>query len=307
MEYKYIYGPIPSRRLGYSLGISTMPKKTCNYSCIYCQLGRTNHMRGTRALFYPVADIMKEFEQVLSEQLRFDVVSIVGEGEPTLYLGLGTLIKELKKRTDKPVTVITNGAMLSDSAVREELLLADIVLPSLNAYNEETFRIINRPYKTIHFADTFAGLKQFSKMYSGQIWLEIMLLDGINDDEEALESFRKLLAEIRYDRLYLNTPVRPPAEADVKAASHERIMRAVEVLGGTAIDLLSKELYQSGDADDFLAVKSNIRRHPMNQHEIRAFLESRKCIDLDAVFNKLNDDTDIEEISYRGYITYRLK
>ncbi|HAG10444.1 MAG TPA: radical SAM protein, partial [Desulfotomaculum sp.] len=117
IEFKYIYGPVPSRRLGLSLGVSIIPKKACNYSCIYCQLGRTDRMTNTRQLFYPVGDIIEELDKVLQNNISFDVVTIVGEGEPTLYLGLGELIEEIHKRTDKPVAVITNGALLYELQV----------------------------------------------------------------------------------------------------------------------------------------------------------------------------------------------
>ena len=138
MELKYIFGPVPSRRLGKSLGISPIPRKTCNYSCIYCQLGRTDKMTGERKEFFPLKDIINEFKEYLKESFDFDVITIVGEGEPTLYSKLGELIKEVKKITDKPVAVITNGALLSSKEVRDELMNADIVLPSIDGYNEET-------------------------------------------------------------------------------------------------------------------------------------------------------------------------
>jgi wyosine [tRNA(Phe)-imidazoG37] synthetase (radical SAM superfamily) len=307
MNYKYIYGPIASRRLGFSLGISTMPKKTCNYSCVYCQLGRTNHLTNTRQMFYPVEDILLEFDQALKENLKFDVVSIVGEGEPSLYLGLGSLISEIKKRVDKPVSVITNGALLYDSKVRAELNLADIVLPSLNAYDDHLFKMINRSYGRINFHDTFEGLKIFSHEYKGQIWLEIMLVEGFNDDDQSLERFEGRLKEIRYDRLYLNTPVRPPAESFIKPISKERMKRAVEVLHGIPIDLLCSLPYQSGDEDDFAAIISIIERHPLNQHEITEFLKSRGTNDPEVILKRLKKESAVEMIDYKGYHIYRLK
>ena len=118
MEFRYIYGPVPSRRLGLSLGVSPIPKKTCNYSCIYCQLGRTDRMTNTRKMFYPVQAILDELDEVIKRNIPFDVVTIVGEGEPTLYLGLGDLLEGIHERTDKPLAVITNGALLYDSQAR---------------------------------------------------------------------------------------------------------------------------------------------------------------------------------------------
>ena len=186
MELKYIFGPVPSRRLGKSLGISPIPRKTCNYSCIYCQLGRTDKMTGERKEFFPLKDIINEFKEYLKESFDFDVVTIVGEGEPTLYSKLGELIKEVKKITDKPVAVITNGALLSSKEVRDELMNADIVLPSIDGYNEETAKKIDRPLGTIHFKDELEGLIEFSKEYKGQLLLEIMLISEINCDKNQL-------------------------------------------------------------------------------------------------------------------------
>ena len=209
MELKYIFGPVPSRRLGKSLGISPIPRKTCNYSCIYCQLGRTDKMTGERKEFFPLKDIINEFKEYLKESFDFDVVTIVGEGEPTLYSKLGELIKEVKKITDKPVAVITNGALLSSKEVRDELMNADIVLPSIDGYNEETAKKIDRPLGTIHFKDELEGLIEFSKEYKGQLLLEIMLISEINCDKNSIEHFKEILKKIKYDKVYLNTPVRP--------------------------------------------------------------------------------------------------
>lgn len=159
---KYVYGPVPSRRMGLSLGVSPIPKKSCNYSCVYCQLGRTDRMTNQRELYFPLHEILGEVDDFLSVQVDYDVITIVGEGEPTLYRALGDLIIELKNRTEKPVAVITNGALLKDSHVRKELMWADIVLPTLDATDEEMYRKINRPHKTIPYTEVVGGLRRFS-------------------------------------------------------------------------------------------------------------------------------------------------
>ena len=307
MEFKYIYGPVPSRRLGLSLGVSIIPKKACNYSCIYCQLGRTDRMTNTRQLFYPVGDIIEELDKVLQNNISFDVVTIVGEGEPTLYLGLGELIEEIHKRTDKPVAVITNGALLYELQVQAELSNADIVLPSLDAYDELSFKKINRPYGSLKFSEVIRGLKDFSKKYRGQLWIEIMLMKGINDDDMSLNKYAETLKKIKYDKLYLNTLVRPPAESYVKVVEHEKMNHAAEILGGISIDLLESQGFHSEIKDDYEAVLSIIKRHPMNQFEIAAFLQSRGCSKIEVVFNKLKQDKKVVVINYRGYDIYRLK
>ncbi len=304
---RYIYGPVPSRRLGMSLGISPIPQKTCNYSCLYCQLGRTSHMTNARQNFFPLEEILLEFDDFLKKQVKFDVVTIVGEGEPTLYSGLGGLIAGIKEKTDVPVAVITNGALLYDPQVRSELSQADIVLPTLDAYDEASFRAINRPHGSLRFEDVKEGLVTFSREFEGQLWIEIMLMEGINDDDESLGKYAALLGGLRYDRLYLNTPVRPPAEPEVRPLSSEKMKRALQLLGGTAIDLLVSGDFHSDIKDDYQAVLSIIKRHPMNQHEIEDFLASRGIKDYPNLLARLKEDGGVEVISYKGYDTYRLK
>lgn len=305
-ELKYVFGPVPSRRMGRSLGISPIPKKTCNYSCVYCQLGRTNKMTNKREEYFLLEDILSEFDSHHDED-SYDVITIVGEGEPTLYSRLGELIVEIKKRSKKPVAVITNGALLYDKNVRSELMNADIVLPSLDSYNEEMFKRIDRPYGRIKFDEVWEGLVDFTNEYKGQIYMEIMLMNGVNDDEKSLLEFKKLLGQIKYDRLYINTPVRPPAEECIEESSKESIQKAVEILKGVSIDMLSSVGFSSDIEDDYQAVISIIGRHPMNQFEIRSFLESRENKDIDKLMQQLSKDDKVQKMDYKGYCTYRLK
>ena len=263
-------------------------------------------MTNKRQEFYKTEDIIAEFKQYLKDSDKFDIVTVVGEGEPTLAANLGELVVALKALTDKPVAVITNGALLSDPQVREELCHADMVLPSLDAYNQEISKKIDRPYGTIKFEEEFEGLKKFTHMYEGELWLEIMLVDGINDDEQSILKFQELLKELKYDRLYLNTPVRPPAEADVNVVSEERMRYAVETLGGTSIEMSSGAFFSEIE-DDYEAVKSIIGRHPMNQFEVRGFLESRDVKDPEAMMEQMKKDEAIHVIDYKGILTFRLK
>ena len=303
---KYIFGPVPSRRLGESLGVSPIPEKTCNYSCIYCQLGRTNNRVGDRGEFFPLDKILEEFDSVEDVDSKCDVITIVGDGDPSLYSRLGDLIIELQLRTEKPVAVITNGALLCNEDVRNELLSADIVLPSLDSTNELMWKKVDRPHHNLNYNDVYNGLVTFSQEYKGQLYMELMLMDGINDDDENLFAFKKLLEPVRYDRLYINTPVRPPAESFVRECSAERIARAVEVLGGISIESLAAGTFGSDIKDDYEAVLSIIGRHPMNQHEIKSFLDSRENKNQEEIFTKLQENSKVEKKEYKGYITYIL-
>ncbi len=286
------------------MGVSPIPQKYCNYSCVYCQLGRTLNMRYKREEYFPLEDILGEARDYLAGGPRLDVVTIVGEGEPTLYSELGSLIEGLKDLTEKPVAVITNGALLWDEGVRRELANADMVLPSMDAYDEQSFKRINRAYGGLTFEQVYGGLRSFSQEYEGELWLEVMLVKGLNDDAESLLSLKRLLDGLRYDRLYVNTPVRPPAETWAQEPSPEALLRASEVLGGIAMDLAPGEFFSEIE-DDYEAVLSIIKRHPMNQHEIGAFLKGRGAEDPGPLLSRLSASPNVEKVSYKGYETYR--
>jgi wyosine [tRNA(Phe)-imidazoG37] synthetase (radical SAM superfamily) len=304
--YKYIYGPVPSRRMGISLGISPIPKKYCNYSCVYCQLGRTKNLTNKRNEFFDLKEILKEFQDISKKDIYYDVVTIVGEGEPTLYSELGRLIKKIKTMTDKPVAVITNGALMYDEKTRKDLMKADIVLPSIDACNENMFTRINRPSRSINYNNMLEGLIEFSNRYKGQLWIEIMLVKGYNDSVDNLIEFKKILTRINYDKLYINTPVRPPAESYVKKVGSEKMELAVEMLEGISIDQLVSDGFYSEIEDDVDAVMSIIKRHPMNQFEIVSFLEKRGNKNPVGIFEKLSYVDEIEVVEYMNYNTYRL-
>ncbi len=307
MEFNYIYGPINSRRFGLSLGISPVVDNTCNFGCVYCQLGKTRYSDHKREEHVPLQAIIDEFETVLECGEHFDVVSIVGDGEPLLHKDIISLIRALKSRTSRPVALITNGAMLHEKTVRTDIYEADIVSPSLDAFDETSFKRINRPYGGLSFEAYYDGIRTFSKAYSGELWLEIMFVKDMNDTDEALEKLKEKLQGIHYDRLYLNTPVRPPTETDVRAPDTERMKHIQKTLGGIPIDYLSAPCYQSYAEDDMQAIKGLIRRHPMHQFEIEGFLKDRGREDIDAFMQRLAKENDVEIIRKGRYRMHRLK
>ncbi len=306
-NYKFLYGPVPSRRMGLSLGISPIPKKTCNYSCIYCQLGRTDKMTIKRNDFFSLKDIKKEFIDYTKENKNYDVVTIVGEGEPTLYKSLGNLISFIKENTDRPVALITNGALLKEKYIWEELRVLDIILPSLDASNENEFKSINRPHASIKYQEVLNGLIEFSKKFQGQLWLEIMFVKNYNDTNESVERFKSILSKVSYDRLFVNTPVRPPAESFVEEPNKGFLDSVIKTLKATPMNLLVSEGFTSSEPDNYESILTIIKRHPMNQYEIKSFLENRNCENHLEVFEKLDRSKDIQKIFYKGYNTYRIK
>ena len=226
-----IFGPVPSRRLGFSLGIDPIPFKTCSLNCIYCQLGKTTFKTIKRKEYIPVRKILNELKEVLTSPKEIDYITLSGSGEPTLNSKTGKLIKEIKNLTDIPVAVLTNGTLLTKKELRQELLPADVVIPSLDAGNQETFIKINRPHPSLKIEKIIEGMMKFRDIYKGEIWLEVMLVKDINDSEEELNSLRNVIEIIRPNRIQLNTPVRPPSEKWVKILTNERLLEIKEFFG----------------------------------------------------------------------------
>jgi len=213
---RHVFGPVPSRRLGASLGIDLVPFKTCTYDCVYCQLGRTTCLTVERQEYVPVDEILREFEERMSLGCDASYVTLSGSGEPTLHSRIGDVIAGIKRRTRLPVAVLTNGSLLSDPSVCEALHQADLVIPSLDAGDEETFRRVNRPHPLITFQRMVDGLWQFASRFSGAIWLEVFLLAGVTDTVEDTSKIAKLISGLPLDRVQLNTVERPPAEATAR-------------------------------------------------------------------------------------------
>ena len=301
---RFVYGPVPSRRLGQSLGVDPIPHKTCNYNCIYCQLGRTRPVTNERRDFFPRGAILAQVEQALGshEPGEIDYVTFVGQGEPTLNASLGWLIRRVKAMTDIPVAVITNGALLLRDTVRQELAAADVVIPTLDAADEKTFRHVNRPWPKLRIDDVIEGMVTFREMYEGQIWMEVMLVKGVNDDEETLLRLRDALSRIRPDRIDINVPVRPPAEPWVEIPEPEALMHAVAILGEAAevVGPYEGEFDLSGFDGPVEAVLALVRRHPIRQQRLVETLSRVAPGETEAVLQRLRESDQAQQRTYRG-------
>ncbi len=230
---KYIYGPVPSRRLKRSLGIDLIPMKVCSFSCIYCQLGRTRHLSVERKKYVPEDEVIMELKQSLRTR-EFDYITLSGSGEPTLFLGIDSLVNKIKGITDKPVALLTNGSLFHITEVRREVKEIDVILPSLDAYDERSFKLINRPHPSIEYRTFIHGLIKLREEFSGKIFLEIMLIKDYNDSKEAIMKFKELIGKINPDLVHLNTVVRPPAEEFAKPLKEEELRRIKEEIGEIA-------------------------------------------------------------------------
>ncbi len=298
--FEHVYGPVPSRRLGRSLGVSPIPSKTCNYSCVYCQLGRTDQMLNERRDFYSPDEILDEIMEAVKEKKEeIDYITFVGEGEPTLYKSLGYLIEETKRKTSIPVAVITNGSLLSRNDVRDDLENVDVLLPSLDASEEETFLKINRPHRGIKFEEMLNGLIEFSRKRKGQLWAEVMLVKGVNDSEKELSGISKILRKVKVDRVYVNVPIRPPAEKWVEVPSDEALVRAHEILGSYVVNEYEMGDFQVGSGDPYEEIIHICERHPMRSDQIEN-LSKRFSIPFEEMLSQLERDPRVKEIEYRG-------
>jgi wyosine [tRNA(Phe)-imidazoG37] synthetase (radical SAM superfamily) len=273
---KYVFGPVPSRRLGQSLGIDTIPLKTCNWNCVYCQLGRTVPLTNERREYVPAGLILQEAEQVLGAPTneRIDWVTFVGSGEPTLNSRLGWLIHQIKMRTDKPVAVITNGSLLYLPEVRQELARADAVLPTLDAGTAPLYRRINRPHPAVTFDRLVSGLIAFRNEFRGKLWVEVMLVRGLNDGHSALKDIAAVLKRIRPDAVHLNLPTRPPAETWVQPPDEAGLDCALSMFGGVGqVVRPAPGDFDVGESDNIVdAITNIIGRHPMRQEELERTL-----------------------------------
>lgn len=229
-EINRIFGPVPSRRLGFSLGVDVVPFKYCSLDCLYCQLGPTTDRTLQRKEYVSPETILVELKIVLKKGGRIDYITFSGSGEPTLNSKIGEMIRRVKELTDIPVAVLTNGTLLSDPEVREELSAADLVVPSLDGGTEAAFRKVNRPHPDLSLEEIVRGIADFTSGFRGSVWLEVMLLRGINDTDFELGEIAKKIAEIRPESVQLNTVVRPPAESEAYPLSPEEMDRARDLL-----------------------------------------------------------------------------
>ena len=225
LKTKRVFGPVLSKRLGNSLGIDVIPHKTCSYNCIYCQLGSEENTITDLTNYYSVDEIIYELKEALLNNKNIDYITFTGSGEPTLYKDLKKLIYEIKQITDIPVCIITNGSLLYKQEMRSNLLLADLIIPSLDAGNEETFKLIDNPNKEINFDKMVEGLIEFKKVFKGEYWLEIFLLKDINDNEDELDDIIKIVKKIKPDRIQLITATRRVANEKAKALSDEELKK----------------------------------------------------------------------------------
>jgi len=232
--YKYIFGPVASRRLGRSLGIDLISYKTCSFDCIYCQVGKTTNQTIERAEYVPTQAVLTELEQRLKNPPGIDFLTFSGSGEPTLHIALGQIIKRLKQLSPLPIAVLTNGSLLWRGDVQKDLIPADIVLPTLSSPTPENFQRIHHPHPDLKLEKIIEGMINFRKIFKGKIWLEVFLVKGINDNEKEMQSLKSIIEKIQPDKIQLNTSVRVPSEEHPISVDEEKMSALAKILGERA-------------------------------------------------------------------------
>ncbi|MFW9903020.1 MAG: radical SAM protein [Candidatus Thorarchaeota archaeon] len=299
---KYVYGPVPSRRLGQSLGVSPIPEKTCNYNCIYCQLGKTSNFTNHRRRFFNPKEIVREISETIKQERKIDYITFVGEGEPTLSKDLGLLIDSIKELTNLPIAVITNGSLFSSKILRQEIRNADLLIPTFDAGNSKLFRYINRPRKEIKFDDLVTGLKKLRQEFNQEIWIEVMLLKGINDFKETLKEIKEFLDEFQPDKIQINTPSRPPAEEWVEIPDNKSlnlgkfILQSTNILPLNEVGTVDSRLFKTPLEAIFFITK----RHPLQYDQALDILHQFNIKNPKKYLNEIITRQVIKILKYRG-------
>ena len=265
--YHHLFGPVPSRRLGMSLGIDLVPKKVCTLDCVYCEVGRTTKLTIDRREYIKSDKIIQELTHYFHNHPDPDYLTFSGSGEPTLNSKIGEVLKFVKQaKPDIPVAVLTNGTLFYDQEVRNALKEADVVLPSLDAATEEVFRSINRPQKELKIEQYIEGLITFRKEFKGKIWLEILILPGYNDHSSELEALKSCILKIKPDAIQLNTLDRPGVIADLRGASREELEKIKDLWQLDHVEIIAagpkRETIKSYRKDIETAIIETIQRRP---------------------------------------------
>lgn len=306
---KYLFGPVNSRRLGLSLGIDLLPDKTCNFNCIYCEVGPNSFFTCERKEYTPTKDIIAEIDSFLINEDHskpIDVFTITASGEPTLHSGLAEIISHIKEKSTKPVAVLTNGSTLYLKEVRSALQKSDIVIPSLDSARNESFRRINRPAQCVLLSEITEGLCRFAEEFTGQLWLEILFAKNINDSDEDIEALKKIIEKIKPVKVQLNTVVRPPLEDFAIPLPQSKLQEISRRLPGTIEIIADFSTRQRGDARsaDKTEIIEMLRRRPCTEDDICQALNLDR-LSTTRLLHELKASGLISEMVHRGLSYYQ--
>lgn len=310
MQYKHLFGPVPSRRLGVSLGIDLTPQKACTLNCVYCECGKTDHLTLERKEYVPTSEVIDELRHYLSTDPDLDAVTFSGSGEPTLHSGVREIIAFLKREFPQyRVVMLTNSTLLHLPDVRAALLPADLVVPSLDAVSEEVFRRINRPQKSLTSARLIEGLVTFCDEYAGEVWLEVFIIPGVNDTGEELALFGQVFERLRVDRIQLNSLDRPGAVDWIEPMPRENLMTLAHRFG-PKVEVIGKPVLRHACpaySDDISNhILATIRVRPSTLEDLAGAL-GLHVLDAGKYLDVLLGDGVIEQHSGERGVFYRVK
>ena len=308
--YKYLFGPVPSRRLGMSLGVDLVPHKVCSLNCVYCECGRTTNLTLQRDEYISYDEVAGEIEHYLGHQPHPDYITFSGSGEPTLNSRIGDVLHFIKERAPNiPVAVLTNGTLFSQKEVRKELLDADVVLPSLDAASDLSFRKINRPFHKLNLPEYIKGLVDFRKEYKGKIWLEVLILPGFNDSKNDLSQLKRAFEKIQPDSIQLNTLDRPGTVDNLRAATRSELQHIVDLWGLKNVEIIKsapdRKKIKSYREDVETAILETIVRRPCTLEDLTKILgihinEANKYLDVLEAEQKIETVRQERGLFYRG-------
>lgn len=297
MNFKYLFGPVPSRRLGLSLGIDLVPSKVCSLNCVYCESGKTTNLTNLRSGYIPVELIIEELNLFLAARRQLDYITFSGAGEPLLNNGIGKLIEYIKTNyPEYKLALITNSVSLTEKSVREDVKNIDLIMPSLDAATETAFCKLNRPAKGVNVKLIIDGLVEFRRISKAQMWLEVFIIEGINDTDEELTDLKKAIVLINPNRLQINTLDRPGTESWVNPASEIRLKEIAGFFHPVNTEIIAKKK-QVINADNF--------NQPLSQ-QIIAAISRRPCTieDLEIMtgLNRENIESTLDELKIQNII-----
>ncbi|MBN1463434.1 MAG: radical SAM protein [Paludibacteraceae bacterium] len=309
--YKYLFGPVPSRRLGMSLGVDFVPKKVCSLDCVYCEVGKTTKLTLDRKEYVPFEKIKEELTHYFTNNPNPDYITFSGSGEPTLNMFIGEILQFIKQnKPNIPVAVLTNGTLFYDKSVRAAMLDADVVLPSLDAATEAVFKKINRPAKDLIFDKYIQGLIDFRKEFKGKIWLEIFILPNYNDTENELTELKNMILKIKPDSVQLNTLDRPGTVSNLQGASRDELQRIVHFLNLDNVEIIAaspeRKNVQSYRTDKETAIIETIARRPCTLNDLTKIL-GMHVNEINKYLDVLEADKIIETVTQERGVFYQKK
>jgi len=310
MQYHYLFGPVPSRRLGISLGVDLVPMKTCTLNCIYCECGKTSHLTLERKEYVSFEAVKKELTHYLAHHARPDYITFSGSGEPTLNSRIGDVIRFLIDRVpDVPVAVLTNSTLISQKQVRSDIKNAEVVIPSLDAATEKIFNKINRPSPHVHVDKIIDGLIRFRKEYDGAIWLEVFIIPGMNDTTAELNALKLVIGKIKPDQVHLNTLDRPGSVSTLRAATREELEHVLDVFkmdNATIVaDPPEHKVLFSYRKDTAGAILGTIARRPCTSKDLSEIL-GLQVEEVDTYLKSLETDKKIKIVKQKRGLFYQL-